>query len=102
MDPKEWENEAEVDKKRRQRKKPEHTWANWLLGFLIYAGIMVKAQPWCALFLFQYLDLIFRAYMDFPGHSWLTYDQNFCMRASIQAIHKFMASNHDACLATAG
>ena len=49
----------------------------------MYADVIVKAQPWHALSLFQYLDLIYRAYMDFLGHSWLTYEQNFHMRASI-------------------
>ena len=74
MDANEWEKDEE-EEERRWRKKPQHTWANWLPAFLIYAGIIVKAEPWCALSLFQYLDLIYSAYVDFPGHSWMIYDQ---------------------------
>ena len=44
------------------------------LTFLIYAGVIVRPHPWRAQALFQYLDLIYRAYVDFAGQAWLLYD----------------------------
>ena len=72
---KELEKEDKRDKERHWRKKPERTWANWLPGYLIYCGVIVKVQSWRALLLVQYLDIIYRLYVDFPGYSWLLYDQ---------------------------
>ena len=71
----------EVEKERCRCHEPDKTRANWLTGFLIYTGVIVKAQPWRAQSLFQYLDPIYRAYMDFPVHTWLIYEENFCLWA---------------------
>ena len=46
-------------------------------------GVVVKDQPWQALSLFQYLDLIYRVYVDFVGQAWLSYDKEFHMRSAI-------------------
>lgn len=85
LDEKELEKEDEVGKERYLCKKPEHSWANWLPGYTIYMGtptiymgVIIAAQPWHALSLIQYQDLIYRAYVDFPGHTWLSYNGNFC------------------------
>ena len=48
----------EKEKEKHRRKKPDRIWVNWLPGFLIYAEVIVKAQPWRAQALFQYLDII--------------------------------------------
>lgn len=77
------ETEDEDDKQRRLRKKPEHTWENWLSGYTIYMGVIVAAQPWRAWSLVQYQDLIHRAHADFPGDTWLQYDQGFRKRAAL-------------------
>ena len=61
--------EDEVDKERRRHQNPKQSWANWLPGFLMYFGIIIKTKPWRAQSLVHYLDLIYRAYMDFPGHT---------------------------------
>ena len=37
------DKEDDKDKERRRMKKPDRTWSNWLPGFLIYAGVIVKA-----------------------------------------------------------
>ena len=74
----------EADKERLKRKKPERNWTNWLSGYLIYAGVIVKSQPWRAQSLFQYLDIIHRAFLDFAGMAWLRYDQAFRMRSAVQ------------------
>ena len=31
----------------------------------------------------QYLDLIYRAYVDYLGHTWLLYDELFRMRVAM-------------------
>ena len=33
--------------------------------------------------MFQYLDLIYRVYVDFAGQAWFIYDESFCMRSAI-------------------
>ena len=73
VEKKDLDKEDEGKKERRRRKKPDRIWANWLLGFFIYAGVIVKAQPWRAQSLFQYLDIIYKAYVDFAGQTWLHY-----------------------------
>ena len=55
VEKKDVEKEDDKDKERHKKKKPDRTWFNWLPGFLIYAGVLVKAQPWRAQSLFQYL-----------------------------------------------
>ena len=77
------DKEDDKDKERHRKKKLDRTWANWLPGVLIYAGVVVKAQPWQAQSLFQYLDLIYWAYVDFVGQAWLNYDDLFHMQSAI-------------------
>ena len=43
----------------------------------------MRAQHWRALSLVQYLDLIYRAHVNYLGHAWLLYDELFRMRAVI-------------------
>ena len=45
--------------------------------------MVVWAQPWQALPLFQYFDLIYTAHVDFAGQVWLSYDEAFLMRSAI-------------------
>ena len=75
--------DKEEDRKKEKINKPERCWASWLPGILIYTGTIVKAYPSRAFALIQYIDIIYRAYIDFPGHVWLLYDQGFCMTAAI-------------------
>lgn len=59
-----------MDKKEKEkirRRKPECCWANWLIGFFIYAWTVVRAHPEKAFTLTQYMDLIYQSYVDFPG-----------------------------------
>ena len=69
----------EKEKEKRRCKKPDQTWANWLPGFIIYAGIIVKTQPWRAYSLLEYFDIIYRGYTDFSRQAWLLYNQAFRM-----------------------
>ena len=69
VDKKELDKEDEKEKEKYRKKKLERTWSNWLHGFLIYAGVIVKAQPWRVQALSQYLDIIYRAYTDFAGQA---------------------------------
>ena len=84
VDIKEIDKDDEEEKEKRRRKKPDRTWAIWIPGFLIYAGVLVKAQPWRASSLLQYFDIIYKAYTDFAGEAWLQYDQAFRMKSAIQ------------------
>ena len=45
VEKKDLDKEDEKDKEKRGRKKPERTLPNWLPRFLIYARVIVKAQP---------------------------------------------------------
>ena len=59
--------------------KSDRCWANCLPVFFIYVGTVVFAYLQRALALIQYMDLIYKAYVDFPGHVCLLYDEGFCM-----------------------
>ena len=83
-DRKEGEKEDEKEKERRRRKKPARTWENWHPGFVIYAAVMVQAQPERAAALFHYWDIIYRAYNDFGGQAWIEYDESFRRMAAEQ------------------
>ena len=72
-----------MEKERSHRNKPNRSRVNWRLAFIIYAGIIIKVQPWRAFSLFKQLDLIYRAYMDFPGHAWLLYNEVIHIHAPI-------------------
>ena len=52
IDKKDIDKEDDVEKEKRRLKSPEWTWSNWLPGFLIYAGVIIKVQPWRASALF--------------------------------------------------
>ena len=52
VEKKDLDKEDEKDKVRLGRKRPDRNWANWLPRFFIYAGVVVKAQPWWAQSLF--------------------------------------------------
>lgn len=53
-----------MEKKDKQH-TTERTYTNWYPGFLIYEGVIVHHQPWRALAMVQYLDIIYKAYTDF-------------------------------------
>lgn len=53
----------EMDKKDKEifkKCKVERSWANWLLGYLIYAGVLAKGYPGCCAPLLQYLDIVYK------------------------------------------
>lgn len=47
--------------------------------------IIVWTQPWQAVFSVEYLELIFRAYVDYPGHTWLIPNEAFRMSMAIHS-----------------
>lgn len=63
-----------------KRRMIDQTYPNWYPGFLIYVGFIVWYQPWQALSMLQYMDIIYKTYTDFPSPSWLQYDEQFCMQ----------------------
>ena len=71
-------------KEKYRRKRPDRNWTNWVTGFTIYAGVLVKMQPWKASALFQYFDIMRRAKAEFEGQAWLRYDEAFRMRSAIR------------------
>ena len=52
--------------------KPDQCWANWLPVFFIQAEIIIRAQSERVFSLILYIDLMYRAYVDFPGYAWLS------------------------------
>ena len=42
---KDLDKEDKKEKERCRRKKPDRTWSSWLPGFLVYAGVVITAQP---------------------------------------------------------
>ena len=46
VEKKELDKEDERDKERYRCKRPDRIWSNWLLCFLIYARVILQAQPW--------------------------------------------------------
>lgn len=71
----------ERDKEILKKRKLEKTWANWLPGYLIYAGGLAMGYPGhCTPFL-QYLDVVYKAFTCFTGMAWMHDDEQFRMRA---------------------
>lgn len=64
-----------------KKRKIGRNWTNWLFGFLVYTGIIVCAYPDRRLALFQYLDIIYNAYLNFASGCWLQHDEDFGIRA---------------------
>uniref|UniRef100_A0ABM5GAZ6 C3H1-type domain-containing protein n=1 Tax=Pogona vitticeps TaxID=103695 RepID=A0ABM5GAZ6_9SAUR len=81
---KEIDKDDEKLKEKHRRKRPDRNWTNWVTGFTIYAGVLVKMQPWKASALFQYFDIMRRAKAEFEGQAWLRYDEAFRMRSAIR------------------
>uniref|UniRef100_A0ABM5GJG1 C3H1-type domain-containing protein n=1 Tax=Pogona vitticeps TaxID=103695 RepID=A0ABM5GJG1_9SAUR len=81
---KELDKDDEKIKEKHRRKRPDRNWNNWVTGFTIYAGVLVKMQPWKASALFQYYDIMRRAKAEFEGQAWLRYDEAFRMRSAIR------------------
>ena len=82
LEEKKKDKEDEREKETVHRCKSKRCWANWLPRFFIYAGTIVRAQPERAFSLIQYIDLIYRACVDFPGQVWLSYDEGFHMHTA--------------------
>lgn len=49
---------------------------------MVYAGIIAQVQLWRGGTLFQYLDIIMKAYSCYLGRSWLLYDEGLRMWAA--------------------
>ena len=81
---KELDKDDDKIKEKHRRKRPDRNWTNWVTGFTIYAGVLVKMQPWKASALFQYFDILRRAKAEFEGQVWLRYDEAFRMRSAIR------------------
>lgn len=69
LEKKDKEDLDEKDKEKLKKQKVDRTWANWLPGFFIYAGVISQAQPWHGASLWQYVDIIYKAYTGFTGPS---------------------------------
>ena len=67
MEEKKGGKEEDQEKEYFKKKNADRCWDNWLPGVLIYAGTIVKVYPDRAFALLRYLDLIYQAYVDFPG-----------------------------------
>lgn len=67
LERKDKEDLDDKDKEKIKRRTVDRTWANWLPGFLIFAGVVARSQPWRAAPLFQYLDIIYKGYTGFTG-----------------------------------
>ncbi|KAJ1179232.1 hypothetical protein NDU88_004467, partial [Pleurodeles waltl] len=59
------------------------TMDNWTSAFLIFASIYCEKYPDRAIALFKYMDIIRKAQMHFGGFAWLSYDEEFRARVSI-------------------
>ncbi|XP_062994184.1 uncharacterized protein LOC134406607 [Elgaria multicarinata webbii] len=68
---------SEKELEQLRRRKAARTWANWLPGFLIYMAVLQQRFPMKAFVLTKYLDMIYRAYMEYEGGAWLAYDEAF-------------------------
>lgn len=69
------DNPRELEKIKRQH--VDKNFANWLLVYTIYMGMVLQVQPEWGLALAQYLDLIHWAYRKYAGAIWLRYDEMF-------------------------
>ena len=78
------DKDNETLKEKYRRKRPDRNWTNWVTGFTIYAGVLVKTQPCMASALFQYFDILCGAKAEFEGLVWLRYDEIFRMRTAIR------------------
>lgn len=83
LEKKDKEDLDEKDKEKLKKWKVDRNWASWLPGFFIYAGVISHAQLWRASALWQYADIIYKAYTGFSGPSWVNYDEEFRMRAAL-------------------
>lgn len=46
--------------------------------------MIVRHQPWWALSMLQYMDIIYKTYMDFPNPVWFQYDEQFHMNPALR------------------
>lgn len=72
------------DKKKEILKKPkiDWNWTNCLSGFLVYPVVIVCEHPDRGPALFQDLDIIYKAYLNFASDCWLQHDEDFRIRAN--------------------
>lgn len=70
----------EMEKEILKQRKVDRVWENWLAGYLIYAEIIARANPWKGATLLQYLDIIYKAYSYFTRPCWLQYGEEFHKR----------------------
>lgn len=79
-------DKGELDERLKERIKCrtiDRTYANWYLGFLIYAGVIVHYQPCWALKMHRYLDIIYKTFIDLPSPAWLQYDEQFRVQVTM-------------------
>lgn len=65
-----------------RQRKIDKNWTNWLNGYFIYASVVLQMYPSKAVALFKYADIIHRAFRDYSGPAWASYDQHFRLRAA--------------------
>ena len=66
----------------RKRKPDIDSFQKWLEAYMVYMLVIVTAYPRRALELIKYQQIISCAVTKFTGLAWLSYDQQFCCRAS--------------------
>lgn len=55
------------EKEALKHRKIDWNWTNWLSGFLVYAGVIVCAHPERAPTILQYLDIIYKVFLNFTS-----------------------------------
>ncbi|KAJ1108239.1 hypothetical protein NDU88_005620 [Pleurodeles waltl] len=59
------------------------TMDNWTSAVLIFASIYCEKYPDRAIALFKYMDIIRKSQLHFGGFAWLSYDEEFRARVSV-------------------
>lgn len=50
-----------------RKRKIEPNWTNWLSGYLVYTRVIVREHRDRDPSLFQYLDIVYKAYLNFAS-----------------------------------
>nr|XP_008110365.1 PREDICTED: uncharacterized protein LOC100554042 isoform X1 [Anolis carolinensis] len=75
-------DESDDEEEEEIKRKIDKNWGNWFTCFLIYAGVITKAYPARAHSLIEYLNIIYKARVNFRGNAWLLYDERFRTEAA--------------------
>ncbi|XP_053161403.1 uncharacterized protein LOC128349340 [Hemicordylus capensis] len=65
------------DKERIRYKTVDRNWSNWLVGYMVYMGVMLQKQPVWGASMVKYLDIIYHAFLEYSGPAWAPYNEAF-------------------------